>query len=91
MPRPSDLLRRYPAPLVVAVDILAIVNLVQARGPIGVALAGWLAWKGRVGSAGLALSPSVFPHYLLLLLLEVLDMLSRGRAEPDRGRRAGGP
>lgn len=38
---------------------------------VGVPLAGWLTRKGRVGLAGLALSPYVFPQYLLVLGWEV--------------------
>lgn len=38
---------------------------------IGVPLGAWLTWKGRVGWAGLAMSPHVLPYYLLVLLWEV--------------------
>ena len=37
---------------------------------VGVPLAAWLTWKGRVGLAGLAISPYVLPFYLLVLLWE---------------------
>lgn len=36
---------------------------------IGVPLGAWLTWKGRVGLAGLAISPYVWPYYLLFGLL----------------------
>ena len=50
--------------------------------PIGVALAVFLTWRGRVGWAGLAISPYVLPHYLLLLLLEIAPRAVR--REPSR-------
>lgn len=37
---------------------------------VGVPLAAWLTVKGRVGLAGLAVSPYVLPFYLLILLWE---------------------
>ena len=39
--------------------------------PIGLALAGWLTWKGRLGYASLAASPYWLPYYPLMLLLEL--------------------
>ena len=39
--------------------------------PLGVALATWLTWRGRVGLASLAASPYWFGYYLLMLLLEM--------------------
>ena len=53
--------------------------------PIGLALGAWLTWKGRVGLAGLAISPYVSPHYLLMLLVELAPT-----ADSQRVRRAGG-
>lgn len=38
---------------------------------IGVPLAAYLVWRGRVGFAALVISPYLLPHYLLLALLEV--------------------
>lgn len=38
---------------------------------VGVPLAGWLTWKGRVGWASLAISPYLLPYYLLMGLLEL--------------------
>ena len=39
--------------------------------PVGLTLAMWLTWRGRVGLAGLAMSPYVLPYYLLMLLIEL--------------------
>lgn len=39
--------------------------------PIGMALAAWLTWKGRVGLASIAASPYVLPYYLLFAVLEL--------------------
>lgn len=65
---------------------------------VGVPLAAWLTVKGRVGWAGLALSPYVLPQYLLAILWELKPWAladqppsrSTGstqdlRVEPDRG------
>jgi hypothetical protein len=38
--------------------------------PIGLALAAWLTWRGRLGLASLAASPYWLLHYFLMLLLE---------------------
>jgi hypothetical protein len=38
--------------------------------PIGLALAAWFTWRGRLGFASLAASPYWLPYYLLFLLLE---------------------
>lgn len=38
---------------------------------VGLPLAAWLTWKGRVGWASLAASPYWFPYYLLFAALEV--------------------
>jgi hypothetical protein len=38
---------------------------------IGLPLAAWLTWMGRVGLAGLATSPYWLPYYLLMLVLEL--------------------
>ena len=38
---------------------------------IGLPLAAWLTWKGRLGLASLAASPYWLPYYLLMLLLEL--------------------
>jgi hypothetical protein len=37
---------------------------------IGIPLGLWLTLKGRLGLAGMALSPYLFPHYYLALLWE---------------------
>jgi hypothetical protein len=39
--------------------------------PIGLALAAWLTWRGRLGLASLAISPYWLPYYFLMLVLEV--------------------
>ena len=39
---------------------------------IGIPLAGWLIWRGRLGLASVALSyPYLLPYYLLMLILEL--------------------
>ena len=38
---------------------------------VGLPLAAWLTWKGRLGLASLAASPYWLPYYLLMLLLEL--------------------
>lgn len=38
--------------------------------PIGIALAAWLAWRGRLGWASVALQPYLIPNYLLMLAVE---------------------
>lgn len=38
--------------------------------PIGLALAAFFTWRGRLGLASLAASPYVFPYYLMMLVLE---------------------
>ena len=43
---------------------------------IGVPLAAWLTLKGRVGLAGLAISPYLLPGYLLVLLWEWVERSS---------------
>jgi hypothetical protein len=56
---------------------------VSALGPawftIGIPLAAWLTWRGRVGWAGLAISPYLIPQYLLWPLLEVRSQRSSDR------------
>jgi hypothetical protein len=39
--------------------------------PIGLAIAAWFTWRGRLGIASIAASPYVFPYYLLMLILEL--------------------
>jgi hypothetical protein len=38
--------------------------------PIGLTLAAWLTWRGRLGLASLAISPYWLPYYFLMLVLE---------------------
>jgi len=45
---------------------------------LGLPIAGWLTIKGRVGLAGLAMSPYLLPQYLLTLVWE-FDDVRRGR------------
>ena len=40
--------------------------------PIGLLLAAWLTLRGRLGLASVAVSPYVFPYYLLMLALELV-------------------
>lgn len=39
---------------------------------IGLPLAAWLTWRGRIGFASIAASPYLLPYYLLMLVLELL-------------------
>lgn len=48
---------------------------------VGIPLSVWLTYRGRVGWAGLAVSPYVTPQYLMVLLLETRR---RGGAAGDR-------
>ena len=49
---------------------------------VGIPLAAWLTWRGRVGLAGLALSLYVLPYYLLMLILD----LGAGQRQPASAR-----
>jgi hypothetical protein len=40
--------------------------------PIGLVLAAFLTWRGRLGLASLAASPYWLPQYLLMLLLDLV-------------------
>jgi hypothetical protein len=51
--------------------------------PIGVAMAAWLTWRGRLGLASLAISPYWLPYYFLMLLLEAAP----GQPAPDPRQR----
>lgn len=51
--------------------------------PIGLALAVWLTWRGRLGLASLAISPYWLPYYFLMLLLEAAP----GQPAPDPRQR----
>lgn len=48
---------------------------------LGIPLGGWLFWRGRVGLAGLAISPYMLPYYLMTALLDLPSSLSAGGAE----------
>lgn len=39
---------------------------------VGLPLAAWLTWRGRLGFASLAISPYLLPYYLIMGLLEVV-------------------
>lgn len=47
---------------------------------LGVPLAAWFTWKGRLGIAGLVASPYIWPYYLLFALQDV----SRSPASPKQ-------
>lgn len=51
---------------------------------VGLPLAAWLFWSGRVGWAGLAISPYVWPYYLFWVLPEV----NRSDSEKHSGGRS---
>jgi hypothetical protein len=40
---------------------------------LGIPLGAWLFWRGRVGLAGLAISPYLLPYYLMVALLDLPD------------------
>jgi hypothetical protein len=59
--------------------------------PIGLVIAGWLTWRGRLGLASLAASPYVFPYYLLMLILELIPrrvLVGDRRSERGLSRRS---
>lgn len=51
--------------------------------PIGLALAAWLTWKGKVGLASIAASPYWLPPYLLMGLLRDPLVANPARLVPD--------
>lgn len=63
--------------------------------PLGLALAAWLTWKGRLGLASIAASPFWLPPYLLMALLEVQGpakaSIRRGPEQHARAARPGLP
>lgn len=46
---------------------------------VGIPLGSWLFWRGKVGLAGLVISPYVLPYYLMVVLLD-LPTSRRGSA-----------
>jgi hypothetical protein len=52
--------------------------------PIGLALAAWLTWRGRLGWASLAASPYWLPYYLMMPLLEIRRWYLRPMPVPER-------
>ena len=53
---------------------------------VGVPLGVWLAWRGRVGLAGLAMSPYLLPQYLLMPLLDLRARAPQGSFWPRADR-----
>ena len=52
---------------------------------IGIPLAAWLTWRGRIGLASLAASPYWLPYYLVMPLLELVRVSQRPpTTEPAR-------
>jgi len=58
---------------------------------IGVPLGAWLTWRGRVGWAGLAISPYWLMPYYLMLLLELRIFREQDASLAPTGGRAGRP
>jgi hypothetical protein len=50
--------------------------------PIGVVLAAYWTWRGRLGLASLAATPYILPYYLLFGLLELVPATPLGRWKP---------
>jgi hypothetical protein len=42
--------------------------------PIGLTLAAWLTWRGKLGLASLAASPYWLLHYFLILMLDTREV-----------------
>ncbi len=53
---------------------------------VGIPLGIWMTMKGRVGLAGLAISPYVLAHYLLLVLWDVVPDRDRITSTNERRR-----
>lgn len=51
--------------------------------PIGLAIAAWLTWRGRLGFASLAASPYWLPYYLIMLFLEIRRWYLRPMPVPE--------
>jgi uncharacterized membrane protein len=47
---------------------------------LGIPLGAWLLWRGRVGLAGLAISPYLLPYYLMVALLDLPSSRDTGGA-----------
>lgn len=52
---------------------------------VGIPLAAWLTWRGRVGWAGLAVSPYILPAYLVTPVWELTDHSGPDRVLVARG------
>jgi len=51
---------------------------------VGLPLAAWLTWRGRVGFAALAASPYWLPYYLMMPLLEITPRRGNNRQSDAR-------
>jgi hypothetical protein len=60
--------------------------------PIGIVLAAWLTWRGRLGLASMAISPYWLPYYFLMLLLEAAQVRQESeiRQRPESQWSVGG-
>jgi hypothetical protein len=47
---------------------------------VGIPLGAWLFWRGRVGLAGLAVSPYLLPYYLMVALVDLPSSRDAGGA-----------
>jgi hypothetical protein len=56
---------------------------------IGIPLAAWLTWKGRIGFAAMAISPYWLGYYLLVLLWELAAYRRPGHGDGSRVARHG--
>ena len=56
---------------------------------VGIPLGAWLAWRGHLGWASLAVSPYITPQYLLFILWELVPRNDQGSGGPHREEDAG--
>lgn len=52
---------------------------------LGLPLAAFLTWKGRIGLASLSISPYLLPYYLIMGLLELVPIRISARRRTDAG------
>jgi hypothetical protein len=57
--------------------------------PIGVVIAAFATWRGRLGVASLGASPYVLPYYLMFGLLELVRAIPEPRPAPVEARKIG--